>query len=61
MFKFELKCGDIENRIVTKSLRRQLDHVILHEQVENGVVIHRNLSTDQEDQQFVTPRKVFQT
>jgi hypothetical protein len=27
----------MENIIVTKSLKKQSDHVVLHEQVENGV------------------------
>jgi hypothetical protein len=29
----------MENKIVTKSLKRQLDQVVLHEQVENGVAL----------------------
>jgi hypothetical protein len=33
----------MENIIVTISLKRQLDQVILHEQVENGVAIHSKL------------------
>jgi hypothetical protein len=49
----------MENRIVTKSLRRQLDHVIKHEQVENGAAINKNLSANQIDQQFITPKKFF--
>jgi hypothetical protein len=49
----------MEIRIVTKSLKRQLDKVVLHEQVENGVAISNNLSANQVDQQFKTPRKVF--
>jgi hypothetical protein len=36
----------MENIIVTRSLRRQLDHVVLHEEVENGVGINNNLSDD---------------
>jgi hypothetical protein len=51
----------MENIIVTINFRRQLNQVILHEQVENGTTIHRNLSVGQEDQQFVTFIKVFQT
>jgi hypothetical protein len=43
MFKLELECGEMENKSVTKSLRRQLDQVLLHEQVENGVAINNNL------------------
>jgi hypothetical protein len=39
----------MENRIVTRSLRKQLDQVILHEQVENGVAINSNLSVDHID------------
>jgi hypothetical protein len=39
----------MENQIVTKSLRRQLDQVLLHEQVENGVAINNNLNANQED------------
>jgi hypothetical protein len=49
----------MENIIITKSLRRQLNQVIVHEQMENGITINNNLSADQIDQQFVTPRKVF--
>jgi len=37
----------MENRIINRSLRRQLDQVLLHEQVENGVTINNNLSVDQ--------------
>ncbi len=40
----------MENRIVTISLRRQLDQVIVHEQVKNGAAINKNLSVDQIDQ-----------
>jgi hypothetical protein len=48
----------MENIIITKSLKSQLDQVIVHEQVENGVAINNNLNEDQIDQQFVTPRIV---
>jgi hypothetical protein len=34
----------MENKIVTRSLKRQLNQVIVHEQVENGVAINNNLS-----------------
>jgi hypothetical protein len=34
---------------VTRSLRRQLDQVILHKQVENGAAINNNLSVDHID------------
>jgi hypothetical protein len=44
LFRFELKCGKMENRFMTISLKRQLNQVILHEQVENGAVINSNLS-----------------
>ncbi len=44
MIKFELECGEMENKIVTKSFMRQLDQVIIHEQVENGVAINKNLN-----------------
>jgi hypothetical protein len=50
----------MENIIVTKSLRRQLNQVIIHEQVENGVAINSNLSADKIDQQFLTLIKVYQ-
>jgi hypothetical protein len=43
LFKIELKCGDMENKIVTRSLRRQLDLVIIHEQMENGTAINSNI------------------
>jgi hypothetical protein len=36
----------MENKIVTRSLRRQLDQVVLHEQVENGIAISNNLNAD---------------
>jgi hypothetical protein len=39
----------MENRIVTRSLRRQLDLVIVHEQMENDVAINSNLSAYQID------------
>jgi hypothetical protein len=58
LFRFELKYGEVENRIVTRSQRSQLDQVILHKQVENGVAINNNLSADQVDQQFVTHGRV---
>ncbi len=51
----------MENKIVIRSLKRQLDQVIVHGQVENGVAINNNLSVDQIDQQFVTPRRVSQS
>jgi hypothetical protein len=37
----------MENIIVTRILRRQLDKVIVHEQVENGVAINNNLNVNQ--------------
>jgi hypothetical protein len=40
----------MENIIVTKSLRIQVDHVLLHEQVENGIAINNNLSANHDDQ-----------
>jgi hypothetical protein len=43
LFIFEVECGEIENRIIIRSFRRQLNQVILHEQVENGVAIHSKL------------------
>jgi hypothetical protein len=36
----------VENKIVTRSLKKQLDQVIIHEQVENDITINRNLSVD---------------
>ncbi len=39
----------MENRIVTKSLNRQLDQVILHEQVENDITINNNLNVNHID------------
>jgi hypothetical protein len=35
----------MENKIIIKSLRRQLNHVWLHEQMENGTTIN-NKSSD---------------
>jgi len=34
MFRFELECREMENIIIIKSLRKQLDQVIIREQVE---------------------------
>jgi hypothetical protein len=39
----------MENKIVTKSLRRQLDQVVLHDQVENDTTINNNLIANQID------------
>ncbi len=61
MSKFELGSWKMENKIIIRSSRRQLDQVVLHEQVENGVAISNNLSVDQVYQQFETPKRVFQT
>jgi hypothetical protein len=36
----------MENRIVSGSLKRQLNHVVLHEQMENGVAISNNLNVN---------------
>jgi len=36
----------MENKIAIKSLRRQLDQVILHEQMENVTAISNNLSVE---------------
>jgi hypothetical protein len=49
----------MENIIVTRNLRRQLDQDVLHEQVENDIAISNNLSENQVDWQFETPRRVF--
>jgi hypothetical protein len=49
LFKFELGCGDMENRIIIKSMKRQFYHVVLHEQVENGDVVNNNLNANQID------------
>jgi hypothetical protein len=40
----------MENKIVTRSLRRQLDQVVWHEQVENGAIISNNLNANQVDE-----------
>jgi hypothetical protein len=58
LFRFELGCGEMENKIIIRSLKRQLDQVVLHEQVENAAAINKNLSADQVDQQFETLRRV---
>jgi hypothetical protein len=50
----------MENIIVTINLRRQLNQDVLHEQVENGNAINNNLNENRVDQQFETPRRVFQ-
>jgi hypothetical protein len=36
----------MESIIVTRSLRKQLDQVVLHEQVENSVASSNNTSVD---------------
>ncbi len=51
----------MENKIVIRSLRRQLDQVIVHKQMENGATINNNFNVDEIDQQFVTPIKVYQS
>ncbi len=56
LFRFELECGEMENRI----LKTQLNQVILLEQMENGTAIISNLSGNHTDQQFVTTKKVDQ-
>ncbi len=62
MFRFELERGEMENRNITRNLRRSLNQVIVwHEQVENGVAINMNWSVDKIYQQFITPRKKFQS
>ncbi len=50
LFRVELGCGEMENIIIIKSMRKQLNQVILHEQVENGATINNNLNVDQVDQ-----------
>jgi hypothetical protein len=40
----------MENRIITISIKRQLDQVIIHQEVENGVAINNNLSAYQVNQ-----------
>jgi hypothetical protein len=40
----------MENIIIIKSLRRQLNQVIVHEQKKNGVAINNNLNADYIDQ-----------
>jgi hypothetical protein len=40
----------MENKIVTRSLRRQLDQVIVHKQMENGATINNKFSVDEIDQ-----------
>jgi hypothetical protein len=36
----------MENKIIIKILNKQLDQVVLHEQVENGTTISNNLSAN---------------
>ncbi len=43
LFRFELEHGKMENKIVSRSLRKQLNQITIHEQVENGVVINRKM------------------
>jgi hypothetical protein len=50
----------MENIIIIISLKRQLNQVVLHEQVENGATISNNLNVDKVDLQFQTPRRVVQ-
>jgi hypothetical protein len=37
----------MENTIIIRSLRKQLNQVVLYEQLENGIAINNNLSVDQ--------------
>jgi hypothetical protein len=39
----------MENIVIIRVLKRQLNHVILHEQVENGIAINNNLSANKVD------------
>jgi hypothetical protein len=39
----------MENMIVTRSLRKQLNQVVLQEQVENAIAINNNLCAAQVD------------
>jgi hypothetical protein len=48
----------MENGIVTRSLKKQLNLIVLHEQVENGATISNNFSAYQVDHRFETPRRV---
>ncbi len=41
-------------------MKRLLDQVVLHEQMEHDVSINNNLSTNQVDWQFETPIRVYQ-
>jgi hypothetical protein len=49
----------MENKIIIRSLEKQLNQVIIHEQVENGTTINMNLSVDKIDEQFITPIRVY--
>ncbi len=49
LLRFELGYGKMENIIITKSLKRKLDDVVLHEQVENGTAVNNNLNANQID------------
>jgi hypothetical protein len=40
----------MENKIVSRSLGKQLHHVIVYEQVENGTTINMNLNANKIDQ-----------
>jgi hypothetical protein len=40
----------MKNKIITRSLKRQLDHVRIHEQGENGTGININLNANQIDE-----------
>jgi hypothetical protein len=51
----------MENIIVIRSLNKQLDHVVVHEQVENGTTINNNLNANQINQLSITPKRVFQS
>ncbi len=48
----------MENEIVTKSLKKQLNLIVLHEQVETGATISNIFSAYKIDQWFETPRRV---
>ncbi len=49
LLRFELGYGKMENIIITKSLKRKLDDVVLHEQVENGTIVNNNSNANQID------------
>jgi hypothetical protein len=51
----------MENKIVTRNLRRELNQAIIHEQVENAIAINKNLNADQINHELITTKMGFKS